>query len=194
MKVLSLWQPHATLMALQLKKIETRHWQLDFRGPVIIHAAKRNETYFLSRSEFAPLRRMALPLGAALAIGELINIHRVERIRDTLSHNERAYGDYGDGRYGWVFENVRVFPTPIPMKGQQGLFDFDMDKHLFDMVVQDAGWYQAALDTLIAIRNIKSLRLHASQCKAPIIRQLCAEALERLGEKADEIPQQLNLF
>lgn len=40
MKLITLWDPWATLMALSAKKIETRHWKTDFRGPVAIHAAK----------------------------------------------------------------------------------------------------------------------------------------------------------
>ena len=40
MKVLSLWQPWATLMAIGAKKIETRHWYTRYRGPLVIHAAK----------------------------------------------------------------------------------------------------------------------------------------------------------
>lgn len=40
MKVLSLTQPYATLIALGHKRIETRPWSTSYRGPLAIHAAK----------------------------------------------------------------------------------------------------------------------------------------------------------
>lgn len=41
MKALSLWQPWATLIANGAKQIETRSWSTSYRGPILIHAAKR---------------------------------------------------------------------------------------------------------------------------------------------------------
>lgn len=40
MKALTLWQPWATLVALQQKKIETRSWGTTYRGTLAIHAAQ----------------------------------------------------------------------------------------------------------------------------------------------------------
>jgi hypothetical protein len=40
MKALSLTQPWATLVALGAKRIETRSWPTQYRGPLAIHAAK----------------------------------------------------------------------------------------------------------------------------------------------------------
>jgi hypothetical protein len=40
MKVLTLSQPFATLVAIGAKKIETRSWSTKYRGPLAIHAAK----------------------------------------------------------------------------------------------------------------------------------------------------------
>jgi len=41
MKAISLWQPWASAIAVKAKRIETRHWYTDYRGPLAIHAAKR---------------------------------------------------------------------------------------------------------------------------------------------------------
>lgn len=40
MKVLTLTQPWATLVAIGAKQIETRSWATSYRGPLAIHAAK----------------------------------------------------------------------------------------------------------------------------------------------------------
>jgi activating signal cointegrator 1 len=41
MKCISLWQPWASLLANGKKKAETRHWPIHYRGPMLIHAAKK---------------------------------------------------------------------------------------------------------------------------------------------------------
>jgi hypothetical protein len=43
MKVLTLHQPYASLIALGVKSIETRSWSTKYRGPLAIHAAKSVE-------------------------------------------------------------------------------------------------------------------------------------------------------
>lgn len=40
MKALSLTQPWASLIAIGAKRVETRSWSTNHRGPVAIHAAK----------------------------------------------------------------------------------------------------------------------------------------------------------
>ena len=48
MKAISLWQPWATLVGLGVKTIETRSWATKYRGPLAIHAAKRQPEHGLS--------------------------------------------------------------------------------------------------------------------------------------------------
>nr|WP_254625658.1 hypothetical protein [Nostoc sp. TCL240-02] len=43
MKAISLWQPHASLVPLGLKRHETRSWGTSYRGPLLICSAKRNQ-------------------------------------------------------------------------------------------------------------------------------------------------------
>jgi hypothetical protein len=39
---------------------------------------------------------------------------------------ERAFGDYSAGRYGFVFTDVKRLPSPVPFKSRQGrLIDLD---------------------------------------------------------------------
>jgi hypothetical protein len=41
MRTISLWQPWASAIALGAKRVETRSWATNYRGPLAIHAAKR---------------------------------------------------------------------------------------------------------------------------------------------------------
>mgnify|MGYP000164355402 CR=1 FL=1 len=43
MKAISLWQPHAQLIAIEAKPFETRSWQTPYRGKIAIHAGKNQE-------------------------------------------------------------------------------------------------------------------------------------------------------
>lgn len=81
MKCISLWQPWATLIAIGAKRIETRAWHTDYRGPLLIHAAKKwgpeLAKLFASDPFFGPLDKAGywhaamLPKGAVVCRCEL---------------------------------------------------------------------------------------------------------------------------
>jgi len=50
MKALSLWQPWATLVAMEEKRIETRCWKTDYRGELAIHATMKRPPKWLGAS------------------------------------------------------------------------------------------------------------------------------------------------
>lgn len=139
MKTISLWQPWATLIAIEAKRFETRSWSTKHRGLLAIHAAKKWDALLKEYCEVEPFRRvlqandhgkdgvMPLPLGAIVAVVKLVEVHRVEKVRGLISPTEKAFGDYADGRYAWKLEMVKRFEKPIPMNGAQGLFDVSDD-------------------------------------------------------------------
>lgn len=156
MKAISLWQPWATLMAInrrnealgtypshKAKGIETRSRAIRYRGELAIHAAKhwRRELHNLCSAE--PFRRVLvgggyapasdtceLPFGAIVAVGRLVDVRRTEDLRAVptviigpwtwrVDAIEKAFGNYDDGRYGWLFADVRALPHPVPCRGYQ---------------------------------------------------------------------------
>jgi hypothetical protein len=133
-KAISLWQPWATLVAIGAKRFETRSWATPYRGPLVIHAAKRalthddkmmlNERAFSYHLHRAGFNASSLPFGKALCVVDVVNIHRTERVRDFISADERAFGDYSTGRYAWELSNLRPFADSVDLRGMQGLFDF----------------------------------------------------------------------
>lgn len=152
MKVITLHEPWATLMAIGAKKIETRHWPTKFRGLVAIHAAKgglgltelenicREKYFFSALKAFEPFRETAhllrrnmkgvFPRGHILAVGELVDCLPTEaRICLTSvfdewpsldNPQERAFGNYEPGRFGFLFGNVRRLKMPVPFSSRQG--------------------------------------------------------------------------
>lgn len=128
MRAISLWQPWASAVPLGFKLIETRHWSTTYRGPLAIHAAIR---WTKDQREFASIEHSLgrlparIPRGAIVAVLDLVDVVPTHELLATGRVNpiERIYGDYADGRFGWMFDNVRALPKPIPFTGRQGFFN-----------------------------------------------------------------------
>ena len=45
-----------------------------------------------------------------------------------ITEKEIALGDWTPGRYAWELANVKPLPRPIPVKGKQGLWNFEIPK------------------------------------------------------------------
>jgi hypothetical protein len=155
MKVLTLTQPWATLVASSAKHIETRSWETLYRGPLAIHAAKglgsvggvRGLRDLCCRELFTSalldggidLDQVdvdVLPRGAIVATCELVDCVQVlyewprnqlvsQRSRHILTDQERAFGDYTPGRFAWLLSDVKPLATPIPAKGALGLWKWE---------------------------------------------------------------------
>lgn len=144
MKAISLWQPYASLIG-RGKVHETRSWSTSYRGPIVIHAAKRwtqdERDIYCAEPFKAALKEFwffdqELPLGAIVAIANLVACKPTKGIKNefgsgpkyapwvhALSAQDRAFGDFTPGRFGWEFAHVSILPNPIPYRGAQGLFE-----------------------------------------------------------------------
>ena len=138
MKALTLTQPRATLVAIGAKKIETRSWKTSYRGPLAIHAAKGFPKWARTMCEDYPFVDAlvgwavhTLPLGQVIATCRLVDCVPTDHItaktcpfRDLLTKQEELFGDYGEGRYAWILDNVHELPVPLPAKGALGLWEW----------------------------------------------------------------------
>ena len=105
-------QPWASAIAEGRKEYETRSWNTSYRGALAIHAGK-NRYHIGCSTDY--------PLGAVLAVGELVAVFRVESLR--VSSTESELGDWTPGRYAWQICNVRRLPEPILWRGAQSLWN-----------------------------------------------------------------------
>ena len=136
MKVLTLTQPWATLVATGDKQIETRSWSTSYRGELAIHAAKGFPTWakslcydacFKECLQFAGYKDAAsLPTGVIIAVCQLVDVVRVTDEALIPKGKELVFGDYSLGRYMWKLANVKKLDRPITAKGSLGLWNFDM--------------------------------------------------------------------
>jgi len=130
-KAISLWEPHATAMDLDLKLNETRSFTLSYRGPLAIHHARKR---FVG-NEYGPDFVMQLGrdgvlsqlcYGVIKSVVEWYDSQPTHVIRGKLSERELFYGNYDDKRFAWLTRNRISLPTPIPTIGHQGLFDWEV--------------------------------------------------------------------
>jgi len=66
-KALSLWQPHAHAIALGLKPYETRDWPTKYRGPLAVHAAKREPDQALRLGDYV-VGTVKIPEGSCMSL------------------------------------------------------------------------------------------------------------------------------
>lgn len=151
MRALSLWQPHAQLIALELKRIETRGWYTGHTGPLAIQASKHRDVnweraaiaWILEAiagdppSEAKEIAQNALkqlsreigdaPRGAVVCVVDAVACVELDTIDagGKISVLERACGNYNAGRFGIITRNVRRLVTPLPWRGHQKLFHVD---------------------------------------------------------------------
>ena len=125
MKAISLWQPWASAMALGWKRNKTRAWATKYRGPLLIHAAKKVIGWpsFDIQSLFDGIafQPSDLPRGVILCRVNLIDCKKIF-IHNRPKGIERALGDYTPGRFMWITEKLQIF-DPIPFCGSQRFFD-----------------------------------------------------------------------
>ncbi len=147
MRVISLYQPYATLMALGLKTNETRSWDTKYRGALAIHATANMPAWCRELCYKEPFRStlglygynaLNLPKGAIVGTVEVvgtadakkwafdacIKLHPRSPERERIM-NEIAFGDYSEDRFAWQTINPVRFDTPIPATGSQGFWNFD---------------------------------------------------------------------
>jgi len=134
MKTLSLLQPWATLVVIGAKRIETRSWATDYRGPLLIHASKNfrkqnrevcgSNEYF--RRALADRRIEELPLGAIIGKCFLREIRTTTVMLSgrELSTQDKNFGDFSWGRWAWILSDFEEFAKPISAKGSLGIWEF----------------------------------------------------------------------
>lgn len=144
MKVITLIQPWATLIALGEKKIETRSWKTSYRGTLYIHAGKSidkeacNEHFIKSTLQMHGYTIDNLESGVIIARTSLIDcieidfgtepIYRKANLKNgqQVTGNEYSFGDYATGRYAWILDNIDPLKEMIPAKGKLSIWEYNM--------------------------------------------------------------------
>lgn len=155
MKVISILQPWASLVVLGHKEIETRSWNTKYRGELLIHASAKKPTKAILAEYAEWVQRFGIhcyqnesfPHRAIIGKVNLVDtnstndftIGKSNKILEPaflfanyssileITEQERAFGDYSPGRFGWLLSDRVAFNVPIPAKGQLGLWEYDIE-------------------------------------------------------------------
>lgn len=127
MKVITIKQPFATLIAEGLKEYEFRTWKTKYRGEILIHAGKGINKKAMKKFEKFNLE---YPSGCIIAKANLCDCIKIDdEVRKILEQkNALVYSSIiehtdWDG-YGFKLENV-VKIESIPVNGKLSLWDYD---------------------------------------------------------------------
>lgn len=119
-KALSLWQPWASLIIDGRKNVETRSWSTSYRGVIAIHASMKVDKKACIDFGYEP---RTIATGCVIGTARLVDC--VQFPNPSIVPD--AYGDFTDGRYGWVLGSIVRFKEPVPAKGSLGLWDWEVD-------------------------------------------------------------------
>ncbi len=140
LKALTLTQPWATLVALGVKRYETRSWKTNYRGLLAIHAALTMTPMAheftrecVAQGWFDWQTAFTLPRGAFVAVVDLLSCHATKDMQPRS--REAAVGDWSPGRWAWELRLVQRFEA-IEARGRLGLWTVPAD--LAGLVLGDA--------------------------------------------------------
>lgn len=130
MKVITIKQPFASLIAEGLKEYEFRTWKTKFRGEILIHAGKGIDKKAMKKYEHLNLE---YPSGCIIAKATITDcIYVDEELKKELKqknslvyHNVIKENSTWDG-YGFKLEKIEKIP-PIPINGKLSLWDYEYE-------------------------------------------------------------------
>lgn len=133
MKVLSIIEPWATLIASKHKYIETRSWKTSYRGELYIHASKKNintkDTKIQELLKLLPTQEMNY--GKIICKCQLVDCKYMdEKFINEIKQNKQEYmcGDYQIGRYAWILEKTELIKPKIEAKGKLNIWNFEISQ------------------------------------------------------------------
>ena len=124
MKVLTVKEPWASLIAYGYKEYEFRSWKTNYRGKILIHAGKSLEKDMSKKFEDYNLNYSK---GEIIAVADLTDCILVdEKFNEELSKkNKLVYGHSNHiSKYAWKLENVKLI-NKIEINGKLGLWNYE---------------------------------------------------------------------
>jgi len=139
MKVISIWQPWASLIVHGHKVIETRGWPAPKSvigqriGIAATKTVKPEQRVHYLDPNFQRYYRQTglpeldeLPKGCILGTVELFDCEPIGAdFTDDITSEEEAFGWFTPGRYAWRVRRPMPFPHPVVARGAQGIWEWD---------------------------------------------------------------------
>lgn len=147
MKVLSLIEPYATLVKEKKKFTETRSWKTDYRGELYIHASITSipKEWKENKTLMSLVDNISFSFGNIICKCKLVDcIYMTEEyVKEIKKNNYQEYicGDYKEGRYAWVLEDITPLKNQIKAKGQLNIWNYYNEFEIMDLMKDiEYGW------------------------------------------------------
>lgn len=124
MKVITLKQPWATLVAEGIKKYEFRSWKTNYRGKVLIHAGAGIDKKEMERFKDLNLKYPSKRIIAEVEIEDCLELDD-KLNQKIISENNIAYGSKIRTGYAWKLKNVKKIKSNKEINGKLGLWNID---------------------------------------------------------------------
>lgn len=132
MKAITILEPWATLIVEGKKTIETRNWDTNYRGKILIHSSKtlmRSSDYYSYVSCFVDSKEFHR--GCIIGEVELYDIvpvtkELVEAVSKT-NYINLITSEFSTCQYAWLLRNAKIYDKPIPIKGSLGLWEANIN-------------------------------------------------------------------
>ena len=130
MKVLSLTEPYATLIKNGNKKVETRSWKTSYRGELYIHASSTKISRETKQNDelMNLVKDNSMNYGNIICKCNLVDCIKMtkEYVEDMRKNHYQEYicGEYSEGRYAWILENIKILDKPISAKGHLSIWNY----------------------------------------------------------------------
>ena len=123
MRVITLKQPWATLVAEGLKKYEFRSWKYSYRGEILIHAGKGVDKEAMKKFEHLNLNYPRSRIIAKVKILDCVKLDK-EINENIIRENELVYGHkYDRTGYAWKLEVIEKIDDDKAISGKQGIWN-----------------------------------------------------------------------
>ena len=127
MKVLTIKQPWATLIAEGYKEFEFRTWKTKYRGEILIHAGKGIDKKAMEKFKHLNLEYPAGCIIAKASITDCVlvddEMRKILKSKNSLVYENIIKHTEWDG-YGFKLENVKRIKQ-IYINGKLSLWDYD---------------------------------------------------------------------
>ncbi len=125
MKVITLKQPWATLVAEGLKQYEFRSWKINYRGKILIHAGQGIDEEGMERVKNLNLKFPKSRIVAEVTIDDCILLDQ-EINKKIINENKIVYGEkYDRTGYAWKLTNIKKINSKVEVKGKQGFWNIN---------------------------------------------------------------------
>lgn len=126
MKVITLKQPWATLVAENIKKYEFRSWKYNYRGEILIHAGAGIDKDAMEKAEHLNLEFPNKKILAKVVIEDCIELN--EEINKIIcAQNLLIYGSKNRTGHAWKLGKVTKLNIDKVISGKQGIWNYNIE-------------------------------------------------------------------